>query len=62
MKIIFNNKIKSEVVKKTLENTHIFLKGGHHPKRLGTDYLFTKDYALPFAPKKGNYYEIKIGF
>jgi hydroxymethylpyrimidine/phosphomethylpyrimidine kinase len=57
MKIIFNNNIKSELTKNVLEKTNIFLKGGHHPKRLGTDYLFTKDYALPFAPKKGDYYE-----
>lgn len=57
MKIIFNNNIKGKVAKNVLEKTNIFLKGGHHSKRLGTDYLFTKDYALPFSPKKGNYYE-----
>lgn len=57
MKIIFNNQIKSELVKHTLDHTHIFLKGGHNPKRLGTDYLFTKDSATPFSPKKGKYFE-----
>lgn len=56
MKFIFNGNIKSKAAQNILQKTNIFLKGGHNTKRLGTDYLFTKDYALPLAPKKGEYF------
>ncbi len=55
MNAIFDGQVKGEALKSVLDTTHIFLKGGHHPKRLGTDYLFTKEKAFPYAPKKGNY-------
>ena len=57
MKFIFNGNMKSKAAQNILQKTNIFLKGGHNTKRLGTDYLFTKDYAMPLAPKKGAYFE-----
>lgn len=57
MKAIFNPKENPFLMKKILQYTAIFLKGGHHPTKRGTDYLFTSELARSFAPRKGLYYD-----
>lgn len=51
-KILYPDEEPLEGSKALSKYCHVFLKGGHHQKNPGKDYLFHKDKSYPFNPKK----------
>lgn len=49
MQKLFPEKNPMEMAKEMSEHCNIFLKGGHNPKALGTDYLFSKNERIEFS-------------
>ncbi len=51
---LYQDKTIEETIHHIQSKTHVFLKGGHHPEKIGVDYLYTNEGKIhPFNPKKG---------
>lgn len=57
MKLSPEEKPVEMIIEKLVKNCPILLKGGHHPKETGTDYLHTQNQFFRLSPKNTSIYQ-----